>query len=664
MQFSLWIEPLESLPRTLREIVESLFYALLAILGLGFLVFIHELGHYLIARREGMRVEAFAIGFGKALYTWEHKGVKWMICMLPFGGYVRIAGMQQEGSREPYEIHDGFYGKRPWQRIKVALAGPLVNIVFALAAFAILWASGGRDKQFSEFTSRIGWVDPESPLFQLGVRPGDVIQNYDGRPFHGFKDLLVSSLMDDKSIRIEGYKIDYGTGKQTDFDYTLKTYENPQSAKTKLNTIGVFSPASYLIYDNQRMPTTESPLFSSGIEAGDRIVWADGEVIFSVQQLSSLTNDSTAILTIQRGKQVIQTKVPRIHLDDLRMTPSERAEISDWQYEAGLKGRLQDLYFIPYNLSPTAMVESRINFLDPEDQAHAFEKCQRCSTFTPLQEEDQILAVDGTPIQSSYQLLEQLQTRRVLLIVERNPASIEKILWTQSDPQFDDFNRNDLNALIAAIGVRQHPLANAGTLHRLNPIVPRPRLELAFTPEQQAMISRELAATKKEIASISDPAKREAAFKQLEMSQKRLVLGLPLRDREVIYNPNPIQQFKSVVVDTWRTLSGLLSGYLNPKYVSGPVGIVQVVHQSWMVGVKEALFWMAVISLNLGIVNLLPIPVLDGGHIMFSLLEAIRKRPLRAKTMERLIIPFIGLLIVFFLYITYQDIARLFSKFL
>ncbi len=635
--------------------MESLLYALLAILGLGFLVFIHELGHFWIARREGMRVEAFAIGFGKALYTWEHKGVKWMICMLPFGGYVRIAGMQQEGSREPYEIPDGFYGKRPWQRIKVALAGPLVNIVFAILAFAILWMAGGRDKQFSEFTRRIGWVDPGAPLYQLGVRPGDVIQNYDGRPFHGFKDLLVASLMDDKSIRIEGYKVDYATGKQAGFDYTLKTYENPQSAKMKLNTIGVFSPASYLIYDGQKM--------DSGIEPGDRIVWADGEVVFSVPQLSSLTNESTALLTVQRGKEVILTKAPRIRLDELRMTPSERAEIGDWQYEVGLKGRLQDLYFIPYNLSPTAVVESRIDFLDSEDQARAFQKCQRCSTFTPLQEEDRILAIDGTPIQSSYQLLDQLQTRRVLLIVERNTASVAKVLWTQSDSQFDDFDRTGLNDIIAAVGTG-HLIADSGTLHLLKPIVPRPRTELPFTPGQQAVISRELAAAKKEIESISDPVKRSAALKQLEMSQKRLVLGLPLRDRVVVYNPNPVQQFKSVVVDTWRTLSGLFSGYLNPKYVSGPVGIVQVVHQSWMIGVKEALFWMAVISLNLGIVNLLPVPVLDGGHIMFSLLEAIRKRPLRAKTMERLIIPFIGLLIVFFLYITYQDIARLFSKFL
>lgn len=642
--------------------MENLFYALLAILGLGFLVFIHELGHFLVARRQGMRVEAFAIGFGKPIYTWEHDGVKWMICMLPFGGYVRIAGMQKEGSREPYEIRDGFYGKRPWQRIKVALAGPLVNIAFSFVAFSVLWMSGGRSKPSAEFTHRIGWVDPKAPLYELGVRPGDVISNYGGKPFHGFRDLLVTSLMDGGSVRIEGYKIDEGTGKLVDFDYTLKTYENPQSAKLKLNTIGVLSPASYLIYDT---PGTGfvSPSANVGIEPGDRLLWADGEMIFSVQQLSALTNESTALLTVRRGNEIFHTKAPRVQLEDLSLTSPERAEIGDWQYEAGIKGRLQDLYFIPYNLSPTAVVEKRLTFFDAENQARAFRQCHRCSTFTPLEEEDQILAVDGIPIHSAYQLLEHLQTRRVLLVVDRNPLANKVVPWTQSDQAFDAFSRKDLKAIVSSIGT-EHPLTHSGSLYLLNPIVPKTRLELPLSPEQHAAIAKETALIKKEIEAISDPAKRGAALKQLEISQKRLVLGLPLKDREVTYNPNPLEQFKVVVVDTWRTLSGLFSGYLNPKYVSGPVGIIQVVHQSWMVGVKEALFWMAVISLNLGIMNLLPVPVLDGGHIMFSLLEAVRKRPLRAKTMERLIIPFIGLLIVFFLYITYQDIARLFSKFL
>jgi len=643
--------------------MESILYALLAILGLGFLVFIHELGHYWVARREGMRVEAFSIGFGKPLYTWERDGVKWMICILPFGGYVRIAGMQKEGSREPYEIADGFYGKRPWQRIKVALAGPLVNIVFALAAFAVLWAAGGRAKKFSEFTSRIGWVDPQSALYQLGVRPGDVIERYDNRPFHGFKDLLVASLMDDKTMRIEGYKIDSLTGKRSDFDYTLKTYENPHSSREKMLTIGVFSPAQYLIYDDKTPGLSGAPIEESGIQPGDRILWADGEMLFSVPQLSALTNQSTAFLTVKRGDRIFQTKAPRIRLDDLKMTSFERAEVGDWQYEAGLKGKVQDLFYIPYNLSPNGVVESRIDFLDPAEQQTAFEKCQRCTYFTPLEEGDRILAVDGQEIRQSYQLLQALQTRRVLVIVERGSALHERVLWTQADAQFEDFNRSDLSTLVASIGTEKQ-MAQNGSLYLLQPIVPKSKSEFTLTPQQQAALTQELAQARKEIESIRDPAKRSAAMNHLESAQKRLLLGIPLNDREVIYNPNPVEQFYSVMVDTWRTLSGLFSGMLNPKYMSGPVGIVHVVHQSWMVGVKEALFWMAVISLNLGIVNLLPIPVLDGGHIMFSLLEMVRKRPLRSQTMERLIIPFIGLLIAFFIYITYQDIARLFSKFL
>jgi regulator of sigma E protease len=640
---------------------ESIFYAALAILGLGFLVFIHELGHYFVARRNGMRVEAFSIGFGKPFYTWEKDGVKWMLCILPFGGYVKIAGMQQEGSREPYEIADGFYGKSPWARIKVALAGPLVNVFFALCVFTILWAAGGRTKQFAEFTHRIGWVDPSSPLYSKGVRPGDVIQKYDGRAFNGFKDLLVASIMDDKTIEIQGYKLDYTTGKKSEFDYTLNTYENPESKKEKMNTIGVLSPASYLIFAGGY--PSGSPMAESGIQEGDRVLWADGDVIFSLQQLSSLTNESTAFLTVQRGSEIFQTKVPRVPLDELKMTPFERSEIGDWQYESELKGRLSDLYFIPYNLSPSCMVEARFAFIDELDQAKAFLPCTRCSHFSPLQEGDVILAVDGEPVKTGYDLLSRLQTRRVLMVVERDPAKLKKVLWTAADAEFDDFGRAELEGIVSSIGSAK-PLSSKGALHLLQPVVPKPRAELALSAPQQQRLSEELEEAKKRAGEIQDPADRQTALKQIEAGQRKLVLGLPLHDREVIYNPSPIDQFKSVLQDTWRTLSGLFSGYLNPKYMSGPVGIVHVVHQSWMIGIKEALFWMAVISLNLGIVNLLPIPVLDGGHILFSLIELVTRRPLRAKTMERLIIPFVGLLIGLFIFITYQDILRLFSRFL
>ncbi len=107
------------------------------------------------------------------------------------------------------------------------------------------------------------------------------------------------------------------------------------------------------------------------------------------------------------------------------------------------------------------------------------------------------------------------------------------------------------------------------------------------------------------------------------------------------YNPAPWTLFGAVFTETWQTLKALITGYLNPKWLSGPVGIVQVLHHGWQLGVKEALFWLGAISVNLGFLNLLPIPILDGGYICLSLWELITRRKLKAKTMERLIIPFV-----------------------
>lgn len=631
----------------------SIGYIFLAIIGLGVLVFIHELGHYWVARRRGMRVEAFAIGFGRPLFKWQRDGVQWQIGILPFGGYVKIAGMQKEEGREPSEIPDGFYGKTPWDRIQVALAGPLVNIGFALLVFTCLWLTGGREKPFAEFTHRIGWVDPKSALYEKGVRPGDLIQKYDGRPFTGFKDLLLASIKKGETTQIEGKKVDYTTGEEKPFNYTLKTYVSPDHiGREKLNTIGVLSPARYLIYAGD-LPAA-SPMAASGIKPQDRILWVDGEVVFSHQQLAALVNESAAFLTVQRGETSFQTKVPRVPLADLKLTAPERGEIDDWQHEAKLGKRFSDLYFIPYNLSPSAQVEGQLPFIDEKDQAKAFQLCQRCAHFQPLHEGDQIIAVDGIAIQTPYQLLSELQQRHVLMIVERNPALSQKTLWTTADVQYDQFSTQHLQAIVSSIGT-SHPVAEAGDLYLLNPVTPKALKEVS---------EADLIKARKAAEKIPDSQKRTEALHALDQTEQKLVLGLPLMDREVQYNPTPGQQFIEVFKDTYRTLASLITGSVAPKYIAGPVGIVQIVHQSWMIGAKEALFWMALISLNLGIINLLPLPVLDGGHIAFALVEMITRRPIKAKTMERMVIPFVVLLIGFFVFVTYNDLARLFSKLL
>ena len=624
-----------------------MFHFLLAILALGLLIFFHELGHYWVARREGMRVEAFAIGFGKPIFTWQYKGVEWRLCMLPFGGYVKIAGMQREGSREPYEIADGFYAQRPMQRIRVLLAGPVVNIILALLAFTALWAMGGRDKPFAEFTHRIGWVDPDSELYQKGVRPGDWISEYDGRQFDGFRDLIMASVMDDGETQIAGYKIDDATGERVPYDYTLSTY----SANEDMLSVGVMAPARYLIVQGP-LPS-ESPMIGTGMQPGDRIVWANGERLYSMQQLSALINDSSAYMTLERDGQLLHTRVPRVKISDLKFSAYERGELDDWQHSAGVKGNLSNLSFIPYNLSSRNTVERHVDFIDPADQTRAFSPCQRCTGFTPLQEGDRILAVDGQPVNGAADFMAAIQTRRVLVIVQRDPTLLQPISWKEADLAFDNtLETGDLNALVASIGTDQ-PLSDTGTLHLLPAVTPKAQADFSLTAPY-------LEASKKKIEAMEDAEERNAALAALDREQQRLLLGVALQDRPLIYNPSPLTQAKDVLVDTYRSLHGLFSGALHAKYMTGPVGIVAVVQQSWSLGVKEAIYWVGLISMSLGIFNLLPIPALDGGHIAFALYEQVTGQKVKSKIMERMIIPFLVLLVLMMLYATYNDILRIF----
>lgn len=634
---------------------ENIFSLILAIFGLGFLVFIHELGHFWMARREGMKIEAFSIGFGKPIVSWIKNGVRWQISWIPFGGFVKIAGMQKERGVEPHEIVGGFFSKTPWQRIKVAFMGPLVNIIFGILLFGVLWLSGGRERTFGEYTHRIGWIDPQSALYSKGVRPGDVIVAYDGKSFDGMRDLMIASVMKNSQNRIQGYKIDPFSGQRKNFDYTLNNYAPSGQEKT----IGVFSPATYLIYRGQGdYLTPEAPLAASGIQSGDRVLWADGEILYSRPHLKHAVNESSAFLTVQRKGEIFHTKVPRVHLDELNMTRMQKAEMDDWQYEAGLSSRVKDLYFIPYLVSPYATVESRLDFVDEQDQKKAFGPCERCAWFKPLEKNDRILAIDGQRVFSSYDLLRNLQTRQVLLIVQRE--SFLPISWKNADADFDrNLNVADLNAIVSTIGL-EHPTTESGNLHLLRPVEPKP---LEQIPAVYGLHREQLEQQRARIESIKDNQKRQELLEQFSAQQNQLYLGADFQDRAVIYNPAPFQQFTGVLKDTWRTLSSLFSGNLSPKYMSGPVGIVQVVQFGWMQGVKEAIFWMGFISLNLGIVNLLPIPVLDGGHIVFSVFEMVTRRRISAKMMERLVLPFFGLLIAFFIYITYQDLSRLFSRF-
>lgn len=442
--------------------IESILYVLLAILGLSFLVFIHELGHYYMARRVGMKVEVFSIGFGRPLYSWLRDGVRWQIGWLPFGGYVKIAGTEANSSDDPYGFKDGFYGKGPLDRIKVAFMGPFVNIVFALIAFTLLWTIGGRQKNFGEYTHKIGWVDPKSELYSEGVRPGDEIVAYGQHPYKTGKDHLYAAMTAGGEVEVKGNKVNPHTKERIPFDYTVKTYHHPSALNKDILTAGITQPANYIIYDRHpnggENPLPEgSPMQDSGVQYGDRIVWMDGETVYSNQQLAHLLNDSKALVTIKRGQETLLRRVPRVRAEELRLDPEVKEELIDWQFEAQLNGtKIQKLYTLPYNLNNEGVVEQAVRFIDQEKEEESFPAHPYSVLETPLEAGDKILAVDGIPVTHSYEILLHLQQRHVNIIVERG-FTTAVIPFQKADQVFDQqINWDDLQKLVAQAGDSNH----------------------------------------------------------------------------------------------------------------------------------------------------------------------------------------------------------------
>ncbi|MEC7839864.1 MAG: site-2 protease family protein [Chlamydiota bacterium] len=649
---------------------ESIIYIILALLALSFLIFIHELGHYWMARRVGMRVETFSIGFGKPVYSWMRDGVKWQIGWLIFGGFVKIAGQEPEDDRDPYEIEDGFFGKSPWARIKVAFAGPFMNLVLAIVLFGMLWAFGGRQKNFSEFTPKIGWVDPKSELYANGIRPGDEVIAYGDHEFQSSKDHVLSPLTASDTMDITINKVNYFTGEKTPGTYTVKVYQHPSSLESGIMTSGITQPASYVIYDkiggkiDNPLPAGSS-MIGSGIELGDRVVWVDGEVIFSLQQLNHILNDDRVLLTIERDGKRLLRRVPRVEAQELRMNTNYREELVDWQFEGDLNNiKLRDIYTLPYNLTTDNVVEEKMPFIDRDNEIDAFPEIINSEIEGPLLAGDRILAINGQSIEFPHQLLKLLQDRRVNIIVERGERSSKPISWDKANAAFDqEINWTALQSLVKNFTLGTST-KEVDELHLLKTVTPKRIIDLELSEEVQAMQALALSERKKMIEDIEDPVKRASALNRLENQQKQLILGLPaVQDKKVNYNPTPVELFSNIVQEIGRTLTALFSGTLNPKWMSGPVGIIHMVHDNSMVSIKESIFWIGLISLNLGVLNLLPIPVLDGGTIVFSLFEMITRRRIPPKTMEKFIIPFALLLVCFFIFLTYNDISRIFTKF-
>jgi regulator of sigma E protease len=163
------------------------------LLVLGILIFVHELGHFLMARRIGVRVLTFSLGFGPKLLSFRRGDTEYRVSAIPLGGYVKMAGENPKDGRTG--APDEFLSKSKWQRFQVLVMGPVMNLALALIVMAfVLYYNGANVPAFASEPVIVGSVDPDSPAAKARIQSGDRIIEIGDVPVADWEDFRLKTV--------------------------------------------------------------------------------------------------------------------------------------------------------------------------------------------------------------------------------------------------------------------------------------------------------------------------------------------------------------------------------------------------------------------------------------------------------------------------------------
>ncbi len=268
---------------------------------LGILVFVHEFGHFIMAKMAGVRVEKFSLGMGPKLIGYKKGDTEYLISALPLGGYVKMAG--ENPDEEPTGAADEFQSKTVWQRVKIAATGPLTNIVLAFIVMPVVFMTGVP----VEGPAKVHYVEKNSPAERAGFRAGDIIEEINGRRINDWtKAFSLIAVNPDTDLNVI---IERQGGKET---LTLR----PKAA-TELK-IGVSGLVPDQFVEIIKV-TPKYPAEQAGLASQDRILAVDGVTVYHFEQFVQLVN-------VSKGKPIrlsVERKGKRI---EKMTTPIKRGE--------------------------------------------------------------------------------------------------------------------------------------------------------------------------------------------------------------------------------------------------------------------------------------------------------------------------------------------------
>ena len=534
--------------------------AFLAIIPLGFLIFIHELGHFYAAKRCGIKVNTFSVGFGPKLIGMQRGETEYRLSWLPFGGYVQMEGENpSEQTGAPGEFASASVGSRAF----VVAAGPVVNLLFGVLVYWLVFATGfDRDatRLIGGLTGmplgeteqvQIGWVADDGAGAAGGIMPGDILVSVNGEPIRHwstFQTRVFTSANKTLDLVVE----------RAGEPQTISV--RPHAIQTVRGDIGKISVSSgdETVVDR----VSEGSLAAqAGIQAGDIIESINGERLYNVPYFGYGVWHPTADW-IDKKRKVLYNNINE-NREALVLGIRRGDEI----------GTLE----MPVDWRVIASVQEG-----------------SIAEEAGIQDGDVLLTLNGETVSET--------TLYSQLTAANQPIEIE--------------------------------LMRQGNLKHVT-------------------LSGETGSSEADSKHIMFGLMWQSSLSGMQLDAKKP----PLPEYGIF------AAFEKGVEATWltftavgRTLQQLIGGDVSPKHLAGPVGIATATSNMFnRLGLSSVIFFIGFISINLCIVNLLPIPIADGGQLLFFTVEKIRGKPMPRKAQEIVQQVTIVLMIAFFLYVTWFD---------
>lgn len=256
-------------------ILQTVFFTLIA---LGVLVTIHEFGHFWVARRCGVKVLRFSIGFGTPLLRWsDRQGTEYVIAALPLGGYVKMAD-EREGEIAPDELDSAFNRKSVWQRMAIVVAGPLANFILAVFFYWVIFLLG-----VSGVAPVVGSVAPDSIADRAGIEAGHEIIAVDHRTtatWQAVAERLITRIGESGEVAIQ---VRDSSGREFERRARIHQWLSSADEPDVLGSFGIdFYRPDFLPRVGQVQ--AGSPAQQAGLQPGDTVVSADGQAMNEWQQ--------------------------------------------------------------------------------------------------------------------------------------------------------------------------------------------------------------------------------------------------------------------------------------------------------------------------------------------------------------------------------------------